>query len=741
MSSAATQQFALFLRSGARPAVLLGAGASKTSGAPLGANAALELLADLYGHTLTSAELIERFKREARRPFTFSDVVTYLGPGAADKRLLLEQRLTTDGRSLGYDWLAQLIVEGLLAPIVLTVNYQDLTGSALLDAGVSPHLIRDVEPEEYLASPTSADGYSVIHLHGGFDTDLKATSAEMLRLSRAGERIVQDVLENHGLLVVGYGGADIGVRRALQTPEPAAEARLWWVSPEPLDSTRDEELLETLRRHDAIKRMIIGETFDSLFESLATPVAQLATRRRETAQFTQAWELLDECRTSGARRGEALLELKLVAGALVGTGLDEASALIEFAAYEEDKILAYRLIRGVTLLERAINGYNRGHRVGDTADEDVLLELEFQLLDSYWRRFLAGDVLATKRVAALDRLIERCQTLLDRTSPDDSHIGLRLRVALGEALKEKSHLTHEPAEHQELYLAARTQCATVLAALEDDNGPTALRLRGRAHRHRAVTYELQAEHAHERAERLECYDRWSSDSQRGARLAAQAGDDATQAFALMNAASAEGRLADAALSEDEKQARSGVAAGYLADALRLAEDLGDIRSTGWTWVHQCEHLERKLQFGGEDHAALKVELELAAHRAVALLRRIEDPLGWALAQVQLGNALMLRAEDPIEGELSTLVSASAALTQAIELVKDTGFYRAGLHAALSYARCQRMLWTASSDRDLRFIERGAQALLSGLADLYLGQEAEVELVKLFELLVSEAVRR
>jgi len=208
-----------------RYVLFLGAGASVESGVPGASWIVLDLLRDRYrrDHNLPEANSVpepEIRNWAAQQPWyqVDSDESEYAKvmravlptPGAQEdylKRLLLVAR-----PSLGYRYLGALVQKGIFQTIV-TTNFDHL-----VRLGCDPVLnvpIYEMGAERWLEAgdPDPAER-RLLRLHGDFShSNLLNTGPQLGATPLQRFAALKEILRNHGLIVVGYGGNDVTLMR------------------------------------------------------------------------------------------------------------------------------------------------------------------------------------------------------------------------------------------------------------------------------------------------------------------------------------------------------------------------------------------------------------------------------------------------------------------------------------------------------------------------------------------------
>jgi Tfp pilus assembly protein PilF len=222
-----------------RLALFLGAGCSVSSGIPAAGN----LVKDQWLPRLRDVCAPERKDLDtwAKEQFPNYDpnnpAASY---GATMGRLFLspEERQREienlcDGKfpGFGYAVLASLVAMGDgHFNVVLTTNFDDLMADALyLFSPARPLVIHHESLAGYIR-PTRTRPL-VVKLHGDNRLSPKNTADETNRLKEDIDKQVRSVLCDRGLIFIGYGGNDVGIKKMLQdVPEEGLPLGVFWVS-------------------------------------------------------------------------------------------------------------------------------------------------------------------------------------------------------------------------------------------------------------------------------------------------------------------------------------------------------------------------------------------------------------------------------------------------------------------------------------------------------------------------------
>lgn len=492
-------------------------------------------------------------------------------------------------------------------------------------------------------------------------------------------------------------------------------------------------------RTNAIRRLVtlipIGRNAgESEFGDEASPTFEVEAIIQHRVAYGErldaAWSMLDKVRTNIAARQQDLETLIELTDQLEQeTDLDEARALVELARFESDSGReTYRLVQGVTLLESAFADYVTGE------NDDIQLGMRLIVLSEQANLSLANAVLPGDRAEDLRQLIDHA----DRSLADagDPVIEARLRVAIAEALKESAFLTHDALKQSGLNQRAKDECEAVVGALSSHADPAARRLVAQAKRHLAITWELAADKESDDIKRHSYIEEWSRLSIEAAAEASEVGDELLQAYALINAGSAQSRLTGFLGTAQSKAESLAVGRTYIDQALALFSDLNDLRGEAWSYIHLCENAEQQAYLvatGDPSRVPRLRTLESHANHALSRQQRLEDPLGLTLAYLQLGKALCLLTEEDESSSITYVRRdrAIAVLTLALRMTRDIGYYQEAMTASRWLARCLHSAWREDRSTTPDRLVTAIEAQISGLCECYAGQSDTEQLEMLF----------
>ena len=282
---------------------LIGAGASAAGGIPTG----YDMILDFKSRLFCSAMGIPRHEIDVSDPVWEQRITEYFDnsqgfppegdpaeyavafeavfPDVDDRRAYIARCVRRGKPTFGHRLLAAMVVSGEL-PCVFTTNFDQLIEQAV---PVAAELV-PVDKRSNLAVATldsveiarrclrESDWPLLVKLHGDYQsTRLKNTREELRGQDEQLRRVLTDVANRFGLLVVGYSGRDNSVMsaltNALEVPFPFPTGVRWVVRSgrDPLGSVC--EFLDRARRKGVDARLVEAETFDELAADICDQIS------------------------------------------------------------------------------------------------------------------------------------------------------------------------------------------------------------------------------------------------------------------------------------------------------------------------------------------------------------------------------------------------------------------------------------------------------------------------------------
>jgi len=278
-----------------RVALLLGAGASVSSGLPSAAGLTWEFKRSLYATALNLSprvvgsiadpivkqRLQTHFDAQSGSPVLgaeeeYSHYFQLAYPHHDDRRLFIARRVEDASPHYGYLCLAVLLSTGRMR-VVWTTNFDDLTERAFgrVTEGMAVSLVTP-ETSGRLAPTVSDERFPlVVKLHGDFRYEnLKNLENEVAHADESLRDAMVAQSTSYGLLVAGYSGRDASVmdclNEAIEKHQAAAfpEGLFWCIRPEDTRPPAVSRLLDSASTHGIRAHWVVIPNFDDLMSSL-----------------------------------------------------------------------------------------------------------------------------------------------------------------------------------------------------------------------------------------------------------------------------------------------------------------------------------------------------------------------------------------------------------------------------------------------------------------------------------------
>lgn len=227
----------------------LGAGASRSSGAPLAweitRDVKRKLFRSINGRDAADDVEVDRWLETKGRlqdpDRAYGEALEWLLPRPRQRRSLLFEYLAEARPSPGYVGLVELAARGLLR-IVLTTNFDDLLKQA---AGAAGQRLREVAHAAAVGDfewPPRLT--TLLKLHGDFLFDsIRNAESELEALEEKQADRLQRAAADGGLVVIGYRGADESIMSVLEKLDDVPLGLYWLHLPTDTPHERVERLL------------------------------------------------------------------------------------------------------------------------------------------------------------------------------------------------------------------------------------------------------------------------------------------------------------------------------------------------------------------------------------------------------------------------------------------------------------------------------------------------------------------
>lgn len=219
---------AINLADGRRRFILFcGAGVSKDGGIPSGKDILIDTLGKIYQQEQKkekySKEDIENWYQQHKslKGMTYSQILDLVYPGMEQKRLYLNGFFEGKEPSEVHRLIAKMVKLGLIR-FIITTNFDNLIEKALDLEGLRDKYSVISTNDQAKNSDTwdKVDICRIYKIHGDKDQGpVKNSPKELEKLDDYMERDFQELVNRHGVVVLGYAGEDKGVMRCLESRE------------------------------------------------------------------------------------------------------------------------------------------------------------------------------------------------------------------------------------------------------------------------------------------------------------------------------------------------------------------------------------------------------------------------------------------------------------------------------------------------------------------------------------------
>lgn len=219
-------------------ALLLGSGISSAAGVPTGWNIVLDLIRKVAHAAGESCEPSpeEWYAATYEREADYAELLNEVGPTAAARQRILRAYFEpTDAEreegsklpTAAHHAIAQLVRDGFIR-VIVTTNFDRLIEAALDEAGVAPTVISTPDAATG-AVPLAHNPCTVVKLHGDYmDTRIKNSPAELAEYDDAINAVLDQVLDEYGLVVCGWSGEyDTALRAAMERARSRRFPTFW----------------------------------------------------------------------------------------------------------------------------------------------------------------------------------------------------------------------------------------------------------------------------------------------------------------------------------------------------------------------------------------------------------------------------------------------------------------------------------------------------------------------------------
>lgn len=195
-----------------------GAGVSKDAGIPTGWDILLETLrlirAQEEGESKEyTNEEIESYYKEKYKDVTYSEIIGSLFPSIEEQRAFLKKQFEGKAPGKAHKLIAQLVKEGLVR-FVVTTNFDSMIEQVLDEVGLRGKYTVISDKEQVLNSKpwNHVETCRVYKIHGTIEQGrIRNSEKDLEQLDEEIGNDFLDIIEKHGVIVLGYAGNDKAV--------------------------------------------------------------------------------------------------------------------------------------------------------------------------------------------------------------------------------------------------------------------------------------------------------------------------------------------------------------------------------------------------------------------------------------------------------------------------------------------------------------------------------------------------
>lgn len=269
-------------------AVLLGSGLSRTAGIPTG----WEITLDLVRRVAATQGITEQpdwaawYRDKTGQEPNYSDLLEEIASSPDERRAILHRYIEPDARdreegrkvpTKAHHAIAQLVRSGHVR-VIITTNFDRLMENALREQGIEPTVVAS---EDALAGaePLTHSRCYLLKLHGDYkDARILNTDQELSAYPESYNRLLDRILDEHGLIICGWSGEWDHALRASFLRAPNRRYPMYWAARGSLGGGAQE-----LAAHRAAKTIPIAGA-DEFFQTLQQRVETLEQSQRQNPQ-------------------------------------------------------------------------------------------------------------------------------------------------------------------------------------------------------------------------------------------------------------------------------------------------------------------------------------------------------------------------------------------------------------------------------------------------------------------------
>lgn len=211
---------------------ILGAGASKSSDIPTGAELAKKWYEDIKddiskNELITWKNSIENFNENKIGEFYTDIFKKRFEINLEEAYEQIQEFIDNATPSIGYSFLAQLL-EKTNNKFVITTNFDTMTEDALFRFTKSKPLILGHELLSHYIQSTNLSRPTIIKIHRDFLLQPFNSGEELQKLDDKWQEALKPVLKNNAIIVIGYGGHDNSLMQYLSKIDIIDRKPIYW---------------------------------------------------------------------------------------------------------------------------------------------------------------------------------------------------------------------------------------------------------------------------------------------------------------------------------------------------------------------------------------------------------------------------------------------------------------------------------------------------------------------------------
>jgi len=266
-------------------AVLLGSGLSRSAEIPTG----WEITLDLVRRVATAQGVEEQsywakwYRDKTGQEPNYSVLLEEIATSPDERRAILHRYIEPDaqdreeGRKVptkAHHAIAQLVRSGHIR-VIITTNFDRLMENALREQGVEPTVVASADALSG-AEPLTHSRCYLLKLHGDYkDARILNTDQELSAYPESYDRLLDRILDEHGLVICGWSGEWDHALRAAFLRTPNRRYPVYWSARGSLGTGASE-----LAAHRSAKTIPISGA-DEFFEALQQRVETLEQSQRQ----------------------------------------------------------------------------------------------------------------------------------------------------------------------------------------------------------------------------------------------------------------------------------------------------------------------------------------------------------------------------------------------------------------------------------------------------------------------------